>query len=362
MQLAAARWRRPQFVASGASRAAPGSKVGAAPVVNEARSGLRYRGMGSRISCCSVARPPRQAGSPTRTAARSPATSRTPRRRPTPPPPCSSTTPGSSWPPHAAGAWSYERFHTGYKQMDLAHDELIVAVHLPRRTGWIHHYRKVGARRAQAISKICFAAAASMDGSRVGYPPGPWQRRTHGRQSRSRGSRDQGCGARASRIDARGRRACQATIALHRRHPLDPALPHARGGESADRGVRRDLRERHMDSPFRPRVPSTCCCMCRLCRDPRRLRSTRPETPNNVEHHQDLTIEPDDPRCDPRNMQQGLRPSATAGSDSSGAPLPAPRAAPRLYGSTGVFGLTWEALAACSSTSSDPARSTVLAA
>lgn len=61
----------------------------------------------------------------------------------------------------------YERFHTGYKQMDLAQDELIVAVHLPRRTGWIDHYRKVGARRAQAISKACFAAAALMEGSRV---------------------------------------------------------------------------------------------------------------------------------------------------------------------------------------------------
>jgi CO/xanthine dehydrogenase FAD-binding subunit len=61
----------------------------------------------------------------------------------------------------------YERFHTGYKQMDLAQDELIVAIHLPRRAGWIQHYRKVGARRAQAISKVCFAGAAQMDGRRV---------------------------------------------------------------------------------------------------------------------------------------------------------------------------------------------------
>ena len=62
----------------------------------------------------------------------------------------------------------YERFHTGYKQMDLAPDELIAAIRLPRRTGWVQHYRKVGARRAQAISKVCFAAAARMEGSRVG--------------------------------------------------------------------------------------------------------------------------------------------------------------------------------------------------
>src|SRR5687768_13590410 len=61
----------------------------------------------------------------------------------------------------------YDRFHSGYKQMDLAPEELIVGVRLPRRAGWIQHYRKVGARRAQAISKICFAAAAKMDQGRI---------------------------------------------------------------------------------------------------------------------------------------------------------------------------------------------------
>ena len=62
---------------------------------------------------------------------------------------------------------AYDRFHTGYKKMDLAPDELIVAIRVPRRDGWIDHYRKVGARRAQAISKVCFAARARMDGARV---------------------------------------------------------------------------------------------------------------------------------------------------------------------------------------------------
>jgi CO/xanthine dehydrogenase FAD-binding subunit len=61
----------------------------------------------------------------------------------------------------------YETFHRGYKQMDLAPDELIAAIRLPRSTGWIQHYRKVGARRAQAISKICYAARAEVDASRV---------------------------------------------------------------------------------------------------------------------------------------------------------------------------------------------------
>ena len=59
----------------------------------------------------------------------------------------------------------YELFHTAYKKMDLAGDELIVSVRLPRRgTAWRQAYRKVGTRRAQAISKICFAAAADIDG------------------------------------------------------------------------------------------------------------------------------------------------------------------------------------------------------
>jgi CO/xanthine dehydrogenase FAD-binding subunit len=61
----------------------------------------------------------------------------------------------------------YERFHTGYKQMDLAPDELITAVRLPRRRGWYQHYRKVGARRAQAISKVCLAAAARVESGRI---------------------------------------------------------------------------------------------------------------------------------------------------------------------------------------------------
>lgn len=58
----------------------------------------------------------------------------------------------------------YDRFHTGYKKMDLAPDELIVSVSLPRgRAHWHQAYRKVGTRRAQAISKTCFAAAVELD-------------------------------------------------------------------------------------------------------------------------------------------------------------------------------------------------------
>ena len=63
---------------------------------------------------------------------------------------------------------AYDRFHTGYKRMDLRPDEIIARIRLPRgRGGWRETYRKVGPRRAQAISKVCFAAAADMDGARI---------------------------------------------------------------------------------------------------------------------------------------------------------------------------------------------------
>ena len=62
----------------------------------------------------------------------------------------------------------YDGFHKGYKAMDLAADELITAVTLPRgRSAWVQAYRKVGTRRAQAISKVCFAAGASVDDGKI---------------------------------------------------------------------------------------------------------------------------------------------------------------------------------------------------
>jgi OHCU decarboxylase len=53
----------------------------------------------------------------------------------------------------------YVAFHTGYKKILLAPDELIRAVCLPRRfASYVACARKVGARNAQAISKVCVAA------------------------------------------------------------------------------------------------------------------------------------------------------------------------------------------------------------
>src|SRR5262252_3803217 len=59
---------------------------------------------------------------------------------------------------------SYSKFHSGYKQMDLRSGELLSAIHLPRYpTKRLHYYRKVGTRKAQAISKVCFAGVAEVD-------------------------------------------------------------------------------------------------------------------------------------------------------------------------------------------------------
>jgi len=59
-------------------------------------------------------------------------------------------------------------FYSGYKQMDLGPDELIRRIRLPRgQKNWRAHYRKVGTRRAQAISKVCFAGCARVENERI---------------------------------------------------------------------------------------------------------------------------------------------------------------------------------------------------
>lgn len=55
----------------------------------------------------------------------------------------------------------YAEFHTGYKVNVLAPDELVLAIHLPRRfAGHRQYIRKVGTRRAMAIAKVALAATA----------------------------------------------------------------------------------------------------------------------------------------------------------------------------------------------------------
>ena len=71
------------------------------------------------------------------------------------------STNGSRWVP-------YHGFHTGYKQMHLGADELLARIRLPRNTGGVtHYYRKVGTRKAQAISKVCLAATGRMNDGQI---------------------------------------------------------------------------------------------------------------------------------------------------------------------------------------------------
>ena len=71
------------------------------------------------------------------------------------------STRGARWIP-------YLGFHTGYKKMNMAGDEIIQRIRLPRTKGnWTQFYRKVGTRKAQAISKVCFAGAIQMQGGTV---------------------------------------------------------------------------------------------------------------------------------------------------------------------------------------------------
>src|SRR2546427_6854353 len=62
----------------------------------------------------------------------------------------------------------YFKFHRGYKQMDIRPDELLRAIRLPRAPNQLtHYYRKVGTRKAQAISKVCFAAVGSLTDGKI---------------------------------------------------------------------------------------------------------------------------------------------------------------------------------------------------
>ncbi len=68
----------------------------------------------------------------------------------------------------AGARWvRYRDFHTGYKVMARRRDELVSRVRLPRRSaaqGWVHFYEKVGTRKYQAISKVCFAGLGRVEG------------------------------------------------------------------------------------------------------------------------------------------------------------------------------------------------------
>jgi CO/xanthine dehydrogenase FAD-binding subunit len=62
---------------------------------------------------------------------------------------------------------SLASFYRGYKETDLRPGELITAIHLPEtEPGFIEYYRKVGARRFQAISKTLLAGRIRVNADR----------------------------------------------------------------------------------------------------------------------------------------------------------------------------------------------------
>jgi CO/xanthine dehydrogenase FAD-binding subunit len=62
----------------------------------------------------------------------------------------------------------YERFVRGYRLVDLAPDEILVAVEVPLpEPGTVQHWRKVGTRAAQAVTKVAVAATARVEVGRV---------------------------------------------------------------------------------------------------------------------------------------------------------------------------------------------------
>lgn len=89
--------------------------------------------------------------------------------------------PAADTPPALAAYWAeidlvskngvrtvaFRDFQTGYKQMDLKPDELIQAVRLKRKPGRQHHYWKVGTRKAQSISKVCFAGTVTVADGKI---------------------------------------------------------------------------------------------------------------------------------------------------------------------------------------------------
>jgi len=62
---------------------------------------------------------------------------------------------------------SIQAFYKGRKELDLAHDELIVEVLLPQQTPAHYVYHKVGARAALAISRLSFAGLWSVEDGKI---------------------------------------------------------------------------------------------------------------------------------------------------------------------------------------------------
>jgi xanthine dehydrogenase small subunit len=62
----------------------------------------------------------------------------------------------------------YDEFLLGYRKIDLAPDELIVAIDIPAaHASAVQQWRKVGTRRAQSISKVMMAAVGHVEDGKI---------------------------------------------------------------------------------------------------------------------------------------------------------------------------------------------------
>lgn len=68
---------------------------------------------------------------------------------------------------HGERAVPVEEFYLGNKRLDLAAEEIIVEILLPKTGLENYYYHKVGAREALAISRIAFAGIFAMDGEQI---------------------------------------------------------------------------------------------------------------------------------------------------------------------------------------------------
>ena len=131
----------------------------------------------------SAARRPRPAASRRRIAARSAATSPTRRRPPIRRRRSSCTTPTSSSSRCAASAaCPYDRFHLGYKKMDLAPDELIQSRPLaarPRRLAVSRSARsaRAGRRRSRRCASLPRSSSPATPSTTSASPWAAWRRR-----------------------------------------------------------------------------------------------------------------------------------------------------------------------------------------
>ncbi len=126
----------------------------------------------------------------------------------------------------------YDRFHTGYKQMDLGADELIARVHLPSAPAnlaagttekWGRGARRPSQRCAWRLS-CDIAADGLVDDIRIALGSvAPTVVRARAAEAALRGHQPVG------RHDHRRRSRAGTGDRAHRRHPLQRAISHARG-------------------------------------------------------------------------------------------------------------------------------------